>query len=136
MKPGRSSGRRGMTVKVVDASAIGALLFGEPEAEAMAARLAGTTLTAPALLPFEVTNIALKKIRRHPDLRAPLLAAFALFERVAVDLVLVDHQAVLQLADITGLTAYDASYLWLARTLDTDLITLDAALETAHAAAK
>jgi predicted nucleic acid-binding protein len=122
-----------MTVKVVDASAIGALVFGEPDAAAMADRFAGGTLAAPALLPFEVTNIALKKIRRHPDLRTPLTTAFRLFERMAVDLFVVDHEAVLQLAEVTRLTAYDASYLWLARTLGAELITLDAALETAIA---
>lgn len=58
-----------MNVKVVDASALGALLFGEPHADAMAVRLANGTLAGPELLPFEVTNIALKKIRRHPHLR-------------------------------------------------------------------
>lgn len=125
-----------MTIKVVDASAIGALLFGEPGAEGVAGRLSGGTLAAPALLPFEVANIALKKIRRHPDLRASLTAAFGLFERMAVDLLVVDHQAVLQLAEATCLTAYDASYLWLAHTLGAELVTLDAALETAHAGFK
>jgi predicted nucleic acid-binding protein len=122
-----------MTVKVVDASAIGALVFGEPDAAAMAGRLSGGTLAAPELLPFEVTNIALKKIRRYPDRRASLMTAFGLFDRMAVDLFVVDHQAVLQLAEVTRLTAYDASYLWLARTLGAELITLDAALETAIA---
>jgi predicted nucleic acid-binding protein len=37
----------------------------------------------------------------------------------------VDHAEVLTLAAGTGLTAYDASYLWLARTLDAELVTLD-----------
>lgn len=36
-----------------------------------------------------------------------------------------DHAAVLDLAEATGLTAYDASYLWLARSLDGELVTLD-----------
>ena len=34
-------------------------------------------------------------------------------------------RGMVQLAKETGLTAYDASYLWLARTLDADLVTLD-----------
>ena len=114
-----------MSVKVVDASAFGALLFGEPQAQAIAARLADATLTAPALLPFEVANIALKKIRRHPHLCAPLLTAFSLFGRMAVEIIAVDHEEIVRLADETGLTAYDSSYLWLARTLGAELITLD-----------
>ena len=122
-----------MAVKVVDASAVGALLFDEPEAEVIAARLAGETLTAPALLPFEVTNIALKKILRHPEQRPSLLAAFALLPRLPIDIVGVDQDAVLALAEQTGLTAYDAGYLWLARDLDAELVTLDKRLQAASA---
>ena len=33
------------------------------------------------------------------------------------------------LAARTGLTAYDAAYLWLARSRDLELVTLDAALQ-------
>lgn len=43
-----------MAVNVVDASAVAALLFGEPEAAAVAERLRGCDLAAPALLPFEI----------------------------------------------------------------------------------
>jgi predicted nucleic acid-binding protein len=35
------------------------------------------------------------------------------------------------LAEATGLTAYDASYLWLARTLNAELVTLDRKLAAA-----
>ena len=96
-----------MSVKVVAASAFGALLFGEPQAQAIAVRLADATLAAPALLPFEVANIALKKIRRHPHLCAPLLTAFSLFGRMAIEIIAVDHDEIVRLADETGLTAYD-----------------------------
>jgi uncharacterized protein with PIN domain len=51
-------------VKVVDASALGALLFGEPEAEAVAGRLGDARLVAPPLLGFELTNVCLMKSRR------------------------------------------------------------------------
>ena len=121
-------------IRVVDASALGALLFGEPRAEEMAARLAGANLVAPALMPFEVANIALVKSRRDPKLRPALLAGFGLLGEMAIDIVAVDHQSTLVLAEETGLTAYDASYLWLAQTLDADLVTLDRALAAAHQA--
>lgn len=39
----------------------------------------------------------------------------------------VNPDAVVALALETGLTAYDASYLWLARRLDAELVTLDRA---------
>jgi predicted nucleic acid-binding protein len=38
----------------------------------------------------------------------------------------------LELAAATGLTAYDASYLWLARRLGADLVTLDKQLAKAE----
>jgi predicted nucleic acid-binding protein len=71
-----------MPVKVVDASAVAALVFGEPEASEVAARLRGATLAAPALLAFEVASVCLKKLKRHPEQRESLLAAFGLFKRV------------------------------------------------------
>ena len=46
---------------VVDASALRAIMFNEPEAEELTAHLQGQTLIAPALLNFELANLALKK---------------------------------------------------------------------------
>jgi predicted nucleic acid-binding protein len=123
-----------MAVKVVDASAIAALLFGEPEAEAVAAQLADARLVGPALLGFELANVCLIKARRHPEQRLALTAAFGLRDRLAVEEIAVDHAGALELAAATGLTAYDASYLWLARELGADLVTLDKQLSKAAAA--
>jgi len=50
-----------MAVKVVDASALAALLFGEPEAEAVAGQLSNARLVAPGLLAFELANVCLIK---------------------------------------------------------------------------
>lgn len=122
-----------MAAKIVDASAIGALLFGEPEAESMAARLEKGPLYAPALLGFELANLCWKKIRRYPERRAALIQAFSLYARMRLQEVETDHQAVLELAEETGLTAYDASYLWLSRRLEAELVTLDRKL-AAHTA--
>jgi predicted nucleic acid-binding protein len=121
-------------VKVVDASALAALLFGEPEGEAIAGRLGDARLVAPGLLAFELANVCLVKCRRHPEQREALLAGLGLRSRLGVDDVRVDHDQVLKLALETGLTAYDASYLWLARQLGAELVTLDKALDRAAAA--
>jgi predicted nucleic acid-binding protein len=43
----------------------------------------------------------------------------------------VDHKAVVDLALQTGLTTYDASYLWLAKDLGVVLVTLDRQLAAA-----
>jgi predicted nucleic acid-binding protein len=120
-----------MPVKVVDASALAALLFGEPEAEAVAGRLGDARLVAPALLGFELANVCLIKGRRHPEQLSALRAAFQLRDRLAVEEVAVDHDSALELAATTGLTAYDASYLWLTRQLGAELVTLDRQLAKA-----
>ena len=122
-----------MPVKVVDASALGALLFGEPDGAAIAERLREASLIAPALLPFEVANVCVKKMRRHPDQRDALMAAFGMLDRMEVGAVEVDHGEVVGLAERSGLTAYDASYLWLARRMGSELVTLDRQLAEAVA---
>ena len=118
-------------VSVVDASAIAAILFGEPEGEAVAQFLAGSRLVAPALLAFELANVCLIKMRRHPHRQEALFEALQLRERMALEEAMVDAAGVVRLAAETGLTAYDASYLWLARELGADLITLDQQLAQA-----
>ena len=120
-------------VKVVDASALAAILFAEPEAATIAAHLRGARLAAPALLWCELANVALNKCKRHPDQRDQILQAFELRHRLQIEEIAVDHSAILKLALQTGLTAYDASYLWLARNLNCDLVTLDKRLSRAFA---
>jgi predicted nucleic acid-binding protein len=122
-----------MAVKVVDASAVAALLFGEPEAESIAKELDGTNLAAPRLLAFELANVCWVKCRRHPEQRAALLAAFQLRGRLRIEEAAIDIDRVLGLASDTRLTVYDASYLWLARELGAELVTLDKALRRASA---
>jgi uncharacterized protein with PIN domain len=74
-----------MAVKVVDASAIAAVLFGEPDADAVAQRLAEAQLVAPSLLRFELANVCLTKIRKHPAQRDSLRLAFHLRARFRVE---------------------------------------------------
>jgi Predicted nucleic acid-binding protein, contains PIN domain len=120
-----------MPVKVVDASAIAALVFGEPEAADVAARLHTAKLVAPGLLPFEIASVCLKKLQRHHDQRESLLTAHRLFERLDITQTKVELPEVVKLAEQAGLTAYDASYLWLARRLQAELVTLDGQLARA-----
>ena len=123
-----------MLVKVVDASSIGALLFGESEGLKIAGMLSGHRLVAPELLFFEVASICLKKLKRYPDQRRSILEAFKMLGRLTIEKVDVDHAEAVLLAERRGLTAYDASYLWLAMRLDAELVTLDQRLGEAWSA--
>jgi predicted nucleic acid-binding protein len=118
-------------IKVIDASALAAAIFAEESAEDVAARVHGYELVAPQLLDFELVNICITKIRRAPAQRTELLARYERRWAIKVETMDVDHTAVLALAQRTGLTGYDASYLHLARTLEVELVTLDRQLADA-----
>ena len=120
-------------VAVVDASALAAIAFNEPEASDVVRRLDNRELVAPRLLAYELANTAWRKAKKHPDRAAAIRAGLqrALADDVAIIWSDVEPAAVLDLALSTGLTAYDAAYLWLARHLDADLVTLDSDLAAA-----
>ncbi len=114
-----------MPGKVVDASALAAILFGEPEAESVASQLGDSNLRAPVLIEYELANVCLIKCKRNPEQREALIRAFDLRREFDLEYMNVDLDGTLLLAAQTGLTVYDASYLWLAQTLGSDLVTLD-----------
>lgn len=119
--------------RVVDVSAIAALLFQEPKGEEIADQIEGFRLVSPSLFSYELTNVCTMKCRRFAADRDLFLAAFAQRDRLNIEELPIDHDGVIALASQTGLTAYDASYLWLSRRLGAELVTLDAALLKASA---
>ncbi len=118
-----------MPVSVVDASALSALAFGEPDAPSIADMLDGQTLVAPALIVYEVGNTCWKKCRRAPASAANLRQAFADMLRLEIQLLAIEPAQVLVLAEKSEITFYDAAYLWLADRLQARLVTLDRRLE-------
>ena len=113
---------------VVDASAIGAIMFGEPEGRALAEHLEDQTLLAPTLLDYEIANLAWKKVRRRPEQLPQIALSLEATLALPITRIAVPAAAAFALAATTGLTAYDASYLWLARSRDAELVTLDGEL--------
>jgi predicted nucleic acid-binding protein len=113
---------------VVDASAMAAVTFQEPGFERVAAQLEDATVFAPPLLKYELMNTAWKKARRHPQDATAFFVALSLVVNGNIVWNDVDAVDVALVALSTGLTTYDASYLWLAGTLGADLVTLDARL--------
>lgn len=122
-----------MTAKVVDASALAALAFQEAKAGEILNRIDGHELHAPDLLWLEMVSVCLKKIRAQPDLRDMLIDQHKRSLAMRVHVYDVDPIEVLTLADRLNLSAYDAAYLWLAQTLQAELVTLDERLEKAVA---
>jgi predicted nucleic acid-binding protein len=118
-----------MAVSVIDASALSALAFNEPDASSIADLLEGQTLVAPALVVYEVGNACWKKCRREPASAANLRQAFADILHLEIELFEIEPVQVLVMAENCGITFYDASYLWLADRLKARLVTLDQRLE-------
>jgi predicted nucleic acid-binding protein len=113
---------------IVDASAIAAIAFGEPDGATLAAHLEDETLLAPHLIDFELANTAAKKVRKAPEASGAVLAGLHAALTLPITRVPVPATEAFLLAVQTGLSAYDASYLWLARSRDAELVTLDRAL--------
>ena len=120
-----------MSVTVVDASAVAAVVFDEPEAAAIVAG-AGAKLIAPGLLRYEIASVCVTKLRRDASRSAVTLARYALLDEMAIELVEPDWRSLPRLADEWDLSAYDAAYLQLALAQAAPLITLDARLAEAH----
>jgi predicted nucleic acid-binding protein len=116
---------------VVDASALAAVAFGEAGSERVRALLQRQALTAPTLVDYELASVAWKKLRRVPADAEAILAALAAVRRILITRVQPDMVQVLALAAATGLTTYDASYLWVAKSLGVTLVTLDRELAQA-----
>jgi predicted nucleic acid-binding protein len=119
---------------VVDASAMAAVMLSEAGGAAVEARLRGATLHAPRLLAYELASAAVKRARKEPDRAVEVMAALAATLTRLARIHWYDVQAtdVALLARATGLSAYDAAYMWLAGWLGADLVTLDDRLQKAR----
>jgi predicted nucleic acid-binding protein len=116
---------------VADASAVAALLFGEPRGPDVADRLEGRALFAPTLIRYELASVCLKKGTADPHNRDRLQAALRLFPRLQIREVQIPTGALVEVATASGLSTYDAAYLWLSRELGLELVSLDDWLNTA-----
>jgi predicted nucleic acid-binding protein len=120
-----------VTDKVIDASAMAAVVFDELDREIIEPHLAGATLFAPLLFRFEMASVCLKKIRAHPREQMALVEAFEKTLQLPVAEMNIDLNETITLAFEQRLSLYDASYLWLARHLGVELVTLDEKLQKA-----
>ena len=121
-----------MAGRVADASVLAAIIFEEPRADEADALLGEHDLYGPTILAYELASIARKKALANPALADRISGAL----RVGLGWDLrwreVDLVDVLVLALQTGLTTYDASYLYLARLLGAPLVTFDRTLHAAY----
>jgi predicted nucleic acid-binding protein len=123
-----------VTVKVVDASVVAAILFVEDNADRAAALLSGAKLIAPNLLPYEIANVGVTKSKREPDASESIRIGLGGLSQLNIELFDVDPAAVIRLAIEKSLSAYDAAYLWLSQIKQAELMTFDKRLLQAASA--
>ncbi len=116
---------------VVDASAIAAVVFQEADGDTVQAHVRSDTLFAPHLIDYELMNVGVVKIRRGVGNELLIRSMLGKIPFLRIRRVTVSPDAVVPLALQTGLSAYDAAYLWLARSMDVELVTLDRRLASA-----
>ena len=116
-----------MSVTVVDASAVAAVVFEEPEAAPLVAAVRGRLL-APSLIRYELANLCLTKLRRAPADTAVILRRYRLLRDLDLRTTEPDWDALPERAGHWGLSAYDAAYLDVALRERLPLVTLDARL--------
>ena len=120
-----------MSATVVDASAVAAVLFDEPESEPIIASIAGS-LIAPTLLPYELASVCATKLASRRADAQTILSRYRLFEQLEIELAEPDWRTLPASAREWGLSAYDAAYLQIALRRDAQLVTLDARLAAAY----
>jgi predicted nucleic acid-binding protein len=130
LNPSRSSAKI-VTVKVIDAFVAAAILFVENEADMAMSMIDDADLVAPRLLPFELANVAVTKIRRHPEDRRKIVEGLNRSKAMGIRLQEAPETEAYELALALNLSAYDASYLWLSKQIEAELLTFDKRLAAA-----
>jgi predicted nucleic acid-binding protein len=115
---------------VADCSVLAAMLFGEPSQQLAIDMLVGRAVHAPTLLPYELANVAAKKLRAGAT-QAEVSVALAGFGEQRIELHAAPADNVCALAATYALSAYDAAYLWVAAELNATLATFDRQLAEA-----
>jgi len=124
-----------MRASVVDASALAAVVFDEPEAHPIASSVTGRLL-APTLIRYELASVCATKLARHPKRAQEIEQRYRLVDELGLELYEPDWATLPALARRFELSAYDAAYLQLAIARNAPIVTLDARLAGASDAAR
>jgi predicted nucleic acid-binding protein len=113
---------------VIDASAVIAVILGEPERSSMVRLARGANLIAPPSLRWEVGNAFSSMFRRKRLLLQDALLALEIFDSIPIEHVTVDLSRALEIAHEKGVYAYDAYMLECALQHKSSLLSLDTGL--------
>jgi len=116
---------------VIDASAILAVILGEPERDRVVESVTGHALIGPGSIPWEIGNAFSSMLRHKRVGLAEARRGLAIFQSIPIRYVVADLQNAVSLAHANGLYAYDAYFLDCAARHRAPLLTLDRPLRRA-----
>lgn len=114
-----------MQVRVVDATAIAALLFAEPAADEIVEQLDEAVIVAPTVLECDLCRLCLEKIHDAEESTNYYLEALRLLQDLKLEYVQQEAMEVVSFAAEHGLTINQAYYLRLVTILDAGLVSLN-----------
>src|SRR5438105_15754264 len=120
---------------VVDTSVIIAVIADEPEKPALITKTQGFELFAPRSLYWEIGNAFSAMLKRNRITLEQAKAAVAIYQQISLNLVEIDLEQALELANRLEIYAYDAYVIACAVNQSCPLLTLDGGLSSAAKAA-
>ncbi len=116
---------------VIDASAILAVIVGEPERDRIVEMTAGHNMVGPGSIPWEVGNAFSSMLKQHRVGIEEVRQGLTIFQSIAIRYLAVDMQNALSIAHAANLYAYDAYFLDCAQRHAAPLLSLDRPLKRA-----
>ena len=116
---------------VIDASAILAVIAGEPERDGVVRLTAGHRLVGPGSIPWEIGNAFSSMLKQRRIDLEEAKRGLAIFQTIAIRYLAVDMEKAVEIAREQNLYAYDAYFLDCARRHAAPLLTLDQPLKRA-----
>ena len=110
---------------LLDASAIMAIIFNEPNRGKVIELTKNAILLSPEVISFEIGNALINLHRKRKISEEELMEAYRNFTLIPLRIVTVDIQRALKIACKYKIYAYDAYYLEIACRLKLPLITFD-----------
>ena len=114
---------------VIDASAILAVIVGEPERDRIVEMTAGHNMVGPGSIPWEVGNAFSSMLKQHRVGIEEVRQGLTIFQSIAIRYLAVDMQNALSIAHAANLYAYDAYFLDCAERHAAPLLSLDRPLK-------
>jgi predicted nucleic acid-binding protein len=113
---------------LLDASAIMAVVAGEPERETVIKLTKNATIISPSMVSFEIANGLSKMMKKKVIDKKRMLNVFKYFKLIPIKIVEVDIEKALEIAWNYKIYAYDACYLESAQKLNLPLLTFDGSM--------